>query len=48
MDDVKKKRFMENDKFVYVDETKEDADEVDASKLKIVSNRKLWKLKHGF
>ena len=39
---------MNDEKFIYVDEDKEDPTVVDASKLKTISSRKLWKLKHGF
>lgn len=46
--DVKKKRVLDkisNDKYVYVNNAKEDVEgeEVDPSKLKIISGRKLWK-----
>jgi ATP-dependent RNA helicase DDX56/DBP9 len=39
---------MNNEKFIYVDEDKEDPSVVDPSKLKTISSRKLWKIKHGF
>lgn len=43
-----KKLKMNNEKFIYVDEDKEDPSEIDPTKLKIISNRKLWKLRHGY
>ncbi|KRX08500.1 hypothetical protein PPERSA_12981 [Pseudocohnilembus persalinus] len=52
LDDVKKKKVLDQagDKFVVVNNEKEavDGDEVDANRLKVISGRKLWKIKHGF
>lgn len=47
-DVIKKKRKFEGDKYVTVDESKENVEELDPSRLKIISGRKLWKLKHGY
>ena len=54
LNDVKKKRILDTtktgDKYVYIDNEKEaiGGEEVDPSKLKVISSKKLWKLKHGF
>ena len=48
LDDVKKKRHMENDEVVYVNTEKEDEGLTSSERLKIISNRKRWKLAHGF
>ena len=48
LEQVKKLKRMEGDKYVTVDEGRELNDEVDASRLKITSGKKLWKLKRGF
>lgn len=42
------KRKMRGDKYVYINEEKENENEVDHSRLKILSRKKQWKLRHGF
>ncbi|KAL4469814.1 hypothetical protein ABPG72_022134 [Tetrahymena utriculariae] len=42
------KKKMRGDKYVYVNEEKENENETDASRLKILSRKKQWKLRHGF
>jgi ATP-dependent RNA helicase DDX56/DBP9 len=49
LDDVKKKIKVDGDQYVTLDtEHEEDPTLVDATRLKITSSRKLWKLKHGY
>jgi len=46
MDDVKKKIKISNDQFITINEDREDPLETDAARLPVLSNRKLWKIKH--
>lgn len=46
LEDVKKKRKMEGDKYIYVNDEKEDPILTDATRLTPLSNRKMWKIKH--
>ncbi len=49
LDDVKKKRKMEDDKYTYINQEKEEGDdEIDPTRLKAISGRKLWKIRHKF
>jgi hypothetical protein len=48
MEDVHKRRKMDSDKFITVDERFEDPEITNPEYLKPVSGRKLWKIKHKF
>lgn len=45
-DETRKK--MRGDKYVYINEEKENENETDHNRLKILSRKKQWKLRHGF
>lgn len=48
LDDVKKKINIDNTKSVFINEETEDPGLTDPDRLKPLSNRKLWKIKHKF
>lgn len=46
--DLKKKIKQQGDQYVMVDQSKENEEDTDPSRLKVLSSKKLWKLKHGY
>ena len=46
LDDIKKKPKNDHERFVTIDETKENPNITAAENLKIISSRKLWKIRH--
>ena len=46
MDDVKKKPKNDHERYVTIDQNKEDPTITAAENLKIISSRKLWKIRH--
>lgn len=46
--DDKGKKKIRGDKYVYINEDKENENETESSRLKILSRKKQWKLRHGF